>query len=207
MINRANQIVPWIKSIAVAILMGAGVTTCAAELKWIEPFEAAKQEAKQAGKPMLVFIGNTDACKDCQAFVKSVCTQILHGTQDSKDESWKKSRINEAFNIPNVHAVIIAKSVPEGRMKYCEVGMMDKTFTPEKTYTSAPPKFSPEPLKGRYLDFMTSVVGTQGWETTLDLINQKESRPQDKPKPFAELPAEEQAKILKWYPELKDLNH
>ena len=38
----------------------------------------------------------------------------------------------------------------------------------------------------------------------LDIINQKKSRPQDKPKPFSELPKEEQAKILKWYPELKD---
>jgi hypothetical protein len=24
---------------------------------------------------MLMFFGNTDACKDCQAFVNSVCTQ------------------------------------------------------------------------------------------------------------------------------------
>jgi Domain of Unknown Function with PDB structure (DUF3864)/Domain of Unknown Function with PDB structure (DUF3863) len=39
----------------------------------------------------------------------------------------------------------------------------------------------------------------------LDIINQKESRPQDKPTPFTELPAEEQAKILKWYPELQKL--
>jgi hypothetical protein len=39
----------------------------------------------------------------------------------------------------------------------------------------------------------------------LDLINQKESRPQDKPRPFPELPAEEQEKILKWYPELQNL--
>ena len=39
----------------------------------------------------------------------------------------------------------------------------------------------------------------------LDIINQKQSRPQDKPKPFSELPAEEQAKILKWYPELQNL--
>ena len=39
----------------------------------------------------------------------------------------------------------------------------------------------------------------------LDLINQKESRPQDKPKPFSELPADEQVKILKWYPELTNM--
>ena len=39
----------------------------------------------------------------------------------------------------------------------------------------------------------------------LDIINQKESRPQDKPKPFSELPKEEQENILKWYPELQEL--
>lgn len=46
----------------------------ATDFKWIEPFEAAKQEAKKTGKPMLVFIGNTDVCKDCQAFANSVRT-------------------------------------------------------------------------------------------------------------------------------------
>jgi hypothetical protein len=40
---------------------------------------------------------------------------------------------------------------------------------------------------------------------TLDVINQKQSRPQDTPKPFVELPAEEQQRILKWYPELQIL--
>lgn len=181
----------------------------AAELKWVEPFDVAKQEAKQTGKPMLVFIGNTEVCKDCQAFVNSVCaqqefidyaalnlicTQVLDCKSDSKEERWKKSRIHEAFNIPNAHAVIIAnadgkrigelstapQSIPqfiqnikaiiakapaEGRLKYCEIEMMDKTFTPEKTYTSAPPKFSPEPLKGRYLNLMTA-VRVHAWENT-----------------------------------------
>lgn len=37
----------------------------------------------------------------------------------------------------------------------------------------------------------------------LDILNQKESRPQDKLMPFTELPTEEQQKILKRYPELK----
>jgi hypothetical protein len=39
----------------------------------------------------------------------------------------------------------------------------------------------------------------------LDLIYQKKSRPQDRPKLLTELPTEEQEKILKWYPELRDL--
>jgi thioredoxin-related protein len=94
----------------------------AAELKWIDTFEAAKQEAKQTGKPMLVFVGNTDACKDCQAFVSSVClqpefieyaaqnlicTQVNYKKSDTKDDVWKKSRIVESFNIPSSHALII----------------------------------------------------------------------------------------------------
>jgi thioredoxin-related protein len=181
----------------------------AAGLKWLEPFEEAKQEAKQAGKPMLVFIGNTDGCKDCQAFVNSVCTQpefvdyaaknlictrVLYSKGDSKDESWKKSRILEAFNLPNSHAVIIAnadgkrigelstapesiaafvqdiktiiaKAPPEGRLKYSEVSLFDKTFVPEKTYHSEPLKFSSEPLKGRYINLMTA-VRIQSWENT-----------------------------------------
>ena len=53
----------------------------------------------------------------------------------------------------------------------------------------------------RYKEHSGNVIEWH-WEI-LDIINQKESRPQDKPKPFSELPAEEQAKILKWYPELK----
>lgn len=40
---------------------------------------------------------------------------------------------------------------------------------------------------------------------SINIINQKESRQQDKLKPFTELPKEEEAKVLKWYTELKNL--
>ena len=192
-----------------ALLLAPLAALHAAELKWVEPFAAARQEAQQTGKPMLVFIGNTEACKDCQAFTNSVCTQpeladfaaknlictrVLSSKTDSKDERWKKSRILESFNIPSSHAVIIAnadgkrigelstaqqsvaafiqdiktiiaKSVPEGRLKYSEVSMFDKTFVPDKTYKSEPPKVSAEPMKGRYINFMTA-VRIQSWENT-----------------------------------------
>ena len=198
-----------LRSIAFTIMMIAGLNAFAAELKWTEPFDAAKQEAKQSGKPMLVFVGNPEVCKDCQAFVKSVCrqpefveyaatnlicTQVLYSKGDSKEESWKKSRIHEAFNIPNSHAVIIAnaegkrigelstapqsisafiqdirtiiaKAPAEGRLKYSEASMLDKPFVPQRTYTSDPPKFSPEPMKGRYFNLMTA-VRIQSWENT-----------------------------------------
>jgi thioredoxin-related protein len=188
---------------------GGQVTKPIAELEWIEPFEVAKQEAKQSGKPMLVFIGNTEHCQDCRVFTHSVCTsqelmdyaathlictRVLYQNGDTKDDVWKKSRIVEEFNIPSAHAVIItnadgkrigelstapqstaaliqdiktiiAKSVPEGRLKYSEVSMFDKTFVPEKTYKTDPPKFSPERLKGRYINFMTA-VRVQSWENT-----------------------------------------
>ena len=135
-----------------------------------------------------------------------ICTRVLYSKGDSKEESWKKSRIVESFNIPNSHAVIIAnadgkrigelstapqsiaefiadiktiiaKSVPEGRLKYCEVGMIDKTFVPDKTYKSAPPKLSSEPLKGRYINFMTAVrvPGTTAY---------REARPSGKDRVF-----------------------
>ena len=177
--------------------------------EWRESFAVAKEEAKTTGKPMLVFIGNTESCPDCQEFIKTVCTkpefiafakenlictQVLSFKKDSKEESWKKKQISEAFNIPNAHAVIIAnadgkrigelstapqsieafiadiksilaKSVPEGRLKYCEAGMMDKLFVPDKTYKSDPPKFSSEPLKGRYINLMTA-VRVHSWENT-----------------------------------------
>jgi hypothetical protein len=169
-----------IRSLATAVLIATGLDTYAVELKWVEPFEAAKQEAKRTGKPMLVFIGNTDVCKDCQAFTNSVCTQsefvayaatnlictrVLYGKGDSKDESWKKSRIIESFNLPSSHAVIlanedgkrigelstaprsiaafiqdiktsIAMAPSEGRLKYSQVSMFDKAFVPDKTYIS-----------------------------------------------------------------------
>jgi hypothetical protein len=54
---------------------------------------------------------------------------------------------------------IIAKAPAngEGRMKYSEVELFDKKFVPEKTYKAQPPAFSNEPLKGRYLAFMSAV--------------------------------------------------
>lgn len=150
---------------------------------------------------MLVFIGNIEACKSCTSFVESVftqpefvdyaetnliCSRVLYCKSDSKEESFKKSRIHEAFNIPRSHAVIIAnadgirigelsaepqpaakfiqdiktitaKAPPEGRLKYCEIDMFDKAFVPPKTYQSEPPRFSSEPLKGRYINLMTAV--------------------------------------------------
>jgi len=185
------------------------IDSYAVVLQWTEYYEAALQEAKTTGKPMLVFIGNTEACKDCQAFANSVCTQqqlidyasknlictrILYSKSNSKEENEKKSRIIESFNIPISHAVIIAnadgkrigelsttpkstsafiqdiktiiaKAPAEGRLKYSEVSMFDKKFVPSKTYKSAPPKLSSEPLKGRYINFMTA-VRVQSWENT-----------------------------------------
>lgn len=197
------------RSAAVAVLLVAALEAPAASLGWLEPFEAAGQEAKQTGKPMLVFIGNTDSCPDCKAFTTwvcaqqefidyaathLVCTRVLYSKDDSKEESWKKSRIHEAFNIPNSHAVIIANSEgkrigelpaapqsvsvfiqdiktiiaqapPEGRLKYSEVTMFDEKYVPGKSYPSAPPKSSPGPLKGRYFNLMTA-VRLQSWENT-----------------------------------------
>jgi hypothetical protein len=101
------------------------VTKPAAEIKWVEPFETAKQAAKQADKPMLVFIGNTEKCPDCQEFIKTVCTKpefinyaatnlictrVLYDKNDSREEQLKKSRVRGAFNIPMSHAVIIANA-------------------------------------------------------------------------------------------------
>jgi hypothetical protein len=95
------------------------------ELKWIEPFETAKQEAKKTGKPMLVFIGDTDVCKECQAFANSVltsqelidfaadnliCTRVLYKKGDTKDDIWWKTRIHEKFNFPSSHGVIITNA-------------------------------------------------------------------------------------------------
>jgi hypothetical protein len=45
---------------------------------------------------------------------------------------------------------------------------------------------------------------TRNW-SLLGTINQKQTRPQDRPRPFAELPAEEQERILARYPELAAL--
>lgn len=180
-----------------------------AELQWLLPYEAAAQKAKEMQKPMLVFVGNTESCKDCQAFTNSllsqtefldfaaknlICTQVLSKGQDSRDEAMKKWKIIESFNIPHAHAVIIAnadgkrigelpaepqsipkyiedikaivaKAPPEGRLKYSEISMFDQKFVPEKTYQPQPPKISPEPLKGRYICFMTG-VRVHPWENT-----------------------------------------
>jgi thioredoxin-related protein len=198
-----------IKFLETAVLLAIGLNAFAVELKWVEPFDAAKQEAKRTNKPMLVFIGNTDFCKDCQAFTNGVCTsqalidyaatnlictRVLYSKGDSKDESWKKSRIHEVFNIPSSHAVIIAnadgkrigelstapqsimafiqdiqtiiaKATPEGRLKYSDVAMFDQTFVPDKTYTTPQLEFSKEPMKGRYINLMTA-VRLQSWENT-----------------------------------------
>lgn len=187
--------------ILLATLMVLGLPTRAAELKWIEPFEAAKEEAKRAGKPMLVFIGCPEKCQYCKKFLDSVCSQpelvdyanknlvctrVLYSKDDSKEEGYKKSRIVESLNIPRSHAVIItnpdgirigeiaadprpvvefiqdiktilAMAPPEGRLKYSEISMFDKTFVPDKSYKSAPLKASSEPLKGRYINLMTAV--------------------------------------------------
>lgn len=196
-------------SVACAILMALGLRSGAAELKWIEPFDAAKLEAKKTGKPMLVFIGNLDSCKYCKSFAESVliqpelseyastnlvCTRVIYGKKDTKEDTFRISRIVESFNIPRSHAVIItnpdgvrigelavgpqsipaliqdiktiiAKAPPEGRLKYCEVSMFDKPFVPEKTYKWDLPKFSSERMKGRYINFI-SAVRLQSWENT-----------------------------------------
>jgi len=200
------------KYVSVGLLLGGlQWSASAAELQWQLPYEAAAAKAKEIRKPLLVFVGNTQACSECQAFIKTVCaqpefiafakeklvcTQLLEERNDSKEERWKKSRIIEEFNIPNAHAVIIANAegkrigelstAPQsvgqfiadiqtivakapvngdGRLKYSEVAMFDKTFVPAKTYTSQPPAFSKEPLKGRYINFMTT-VRVQPWENT-----------------------------------------
>lgn len=123
-----------------------------------------------------------------------LCTQLIWDSNDPKEEKSTKGHAFEMFNIPASHAVIIAnpegkrigelstkpvsigqfikdiqtfiaKSVPEGRLKYTEVDLLDKEFTPSKTYKTEPPKFSPEPLKGRYINFLTA-VRVHAWENT-----------------------------------------
>lgn len=110
-----------------ALLLGAGVHARAAELKWIEPFEAARQAAKQAGKPMLVFVGDLERCKECKPFLNStcsdeafvryaaehlICTRVPYNNLDSKDERYAKSRILDKLNLPVAHALIITN--PDG---------------------------------------------------------------------------------------------
>jgi len=45
------------------------------------------------------------------------------------------------------------------------VELFDKKCVPAKTYTSPPPKFFKDPLKGRYITIMTA-VRVQPWENT-----------------------------------------
>lgn len=182
----------------------------AAELNWRETFQAAKEEAGQSGKPMLVFIGNTSACADCKTFVESACkndefaafanetlvsTQVLYERGVAKEEEWKTTRITDHFNMfPRAHGVIIANSKgvrigelstdikspaayiadiktiiaqapADGRLKYSEPNLFDKKFIPTKTYTTPLPEFSPERLKGRYINFM-SAIRLHSYETT-----------------------------------------
>jgi hypothetical protein len=100
-----------------------------ADLQWLLPYEAAAQKAKETQKPMLVFVGDLEGCKDCKEFVAAVCsqpefidfanknlicTQVLSKRQDSRDEAMKKWKIIESFNIPHAHAVIIAN--PDGKL-------------------------------------------------------------------------------------------
>ena len=206
--NFHTGLLPVIAS-AICLATFGQMVSLASELKWTEPFEVAKQEAKKAGKPMLVFIGRPETCKDCQAFVKSVCTQpefvdyagknlictrVLYGKNESKEDHSKNSRKIAAFNCPRAHVVIIAnadgtrigelstapqsiaafiqdiktiiaKAPPEGRLKYSEVAMFDKQFVPDKTYKSEVPKFSSEPLKGRYINVMVG-IRLHSWENT-----------------------------------------
>ncbi len=53
---------------------GGKVSKPVAELKWIEPFEIAKQEAKQSGKSMRAFVGNTNSV----CTFKCLSSEILH---------------------------------------------------------------------------------------------------------------------------------
>ena len=209
--------------LAICFVMLAGMESNAAELKWTEPFEAAKQEAMQTGKPMLVFVGNTEACPDCQEFATKVCedqvfvafanenivcTRLLYQKGVSKDEAWKMTRLADQFNMfPRAHGVIIAnsqgvrigelstspatmadflaeiktaiaKAPADGRLKYSEPALFDKPFIPAKTHTSPLPAFSPEPLKGRYINFM-SAIRMHTYETTRARIH-GETREKDR---------------------------
>ncbi len=124
-----------------------------------------------------------------------VCTQVPEVRTDSPEERWKKSRILEPLNVVHAHALIltnadglrigelstrpttigafiedirtiIAKAPQEGRLKYSEVQLLDKAFTPEKTHAAPPPPvFSQDRLQGRYLVFMTG-IRSHIWENT-----------------------------------------
>lgn len=122
------------------------------------------------------------------AFAKDnlVCTSLLYSGQSSEEE-YKASRHRDALNVQGSHAIIItnsdgvrigelsgsvqpvkefiadiktviAKAPAQGRMKYSQVEMFDKTFVPKKSYTTPIPEFCEEPLKGRYVNFMATVT-------------------------------------------------
>lgn len=111
--------------LACLLLVSFPGTVRAAELQWQLPYEAAVQQAKEKQKPMLVFVGNREGCKDCKEFLQGVCsqpefidfakdnlvcTQVLEERGESNESIWKRAQIIHAFNVDNAHAVIIANS-------------------------------------------------------------------------------------------------
>ena len=123
-----------------------------------------------------------------------VSTRLFLDSEASPEERNKISRHIDKLNMQGAHAVIItnsegvrigelstlvesvpafigdiktiiAKAPPDGRLKYSEVGMFEKTFVPEKPYHTPVPEFSRDPLKGRFINFMTTVT-THFWEST-----------------------------------------
>jgi hypothetical protein len=121
-----NAFLPTIKLAAALFCHVAIAQPAASELEWKLPYETALQEAKNSGKPMLVFVGNKQLCPDCQKFIKTVCiepefiafakenlisTQLLYEKGASKDYEWKMDHIVDKFNMwPRAHAVIITNS-------------------------------------------------------------------------------------------------
>jgi alpha-L-fucosidase len=114
------------KYVSVGLLLGGlQWSASAAELQWQLPYEAAAARAKETRKPLLVFVGNLEECKDCKEFLQEVCskpefiafakenlvcTQVLEQRADSREEAIKKFHILEPFNIVHAHAVIIANA-------------------------------------------------------------------------------------------------
>jgi hypothetical protein len=102
-------------------------TKPAAELNWTEPYEAAQLEAKQTGRPMMLFFAEPARCKMCEKFVKEVCNQqefidyakdnlvcsrIDYGPTIEKTLRGKNSALAADLNIPHAHAVLIVR--PDG---------------------------------------------------------------------------------------------
>jgi thioredoxin-related protein len=116
-----------------------------------------------------------------------ICTKVLEDDNDPYEERVKAGQIMQKYNIPHAHAVVIAnaqgvrigelstvpismsqfvediktiveKAPADGRLKYLEVELFDKNYTPKKSYATQPvPTFSKEPLKGRYINFMCGI--------------------------------------------------